>query len=168
MIILMSRKQKCEIPTLGILDIDGSLVKSVYGDYELLKDPDLLDKVLSGLPPFPWVRSSGILDKMTVVKTITGRQARQRDLTLAWFARELGINDMELIMVSFKTKDQYIADKENAISRLITEWWSIHDNGARIVIIEDDPIILDFLRAKFLSSGLQIVAVDVNGIPHFS
>jgi len=44
----------------------------------------------------------------------------------------------------------------------------MHGVGARIIIIEDDPEILRLLRDEFTGPNIQIVAVDKNGIPHFS
>ena len=158
----------CEIPVLGIIDVDGSLVRYVYGDEELLTDQDRLDRVLADLKPFPWVIETGILSKMTVRKVITGRKPRHRDLTIEWFAREFGLRDIDITLVPFYSKMQYLSDKMREIRSAIDGWVSMHGVGARIIIIEDDPEILRLLRDEFTGPNIQIVAVDKNGIPHFS
>jgi hypothetical protein len=154
------------VPTLGLLDIDGSLVRNVYGDKRLTSDPALLDEVLAGLPPFPWVLQSGILSTMTAVKTVTGRQARQRQLTIRWFSDYLGICNVELIMVSYKTKEQYINDKESRIRQIVKQWFDDYGDDARVIFIEDDPDIIDFLREEFTRPNIQIVTVDSDGDPY--
>lgn len=158
----------CQLPVLGIVDIDGSVVENVYHDQKLLSDPDLLDKTLASLPPLPWVLEYDTLRRMTIVKVITGRQARQRQLTKVWFAKNLGIRDLELIMVSFKTKDQYIDDKKRTIRDVVDEYWAVHGKRSPVIFIEDDPIILEFIREEFSLPTVEIVAVDQRGVPHFS
>ena len=152
--------KECSVnPSLGLFDMDGTIVPYLYGKEELLKNYEKMRKEMEKLEPFPWVTEEGIIQAIDELHIITGRGKQEENLTKRWFVNKLKLSDYIYHPIEWKNKQQYVADKVNTIIGLYEEWRSRYPHS-NVVIMEDDGLVLKELLERIDDPCVTLISVD--------
>jgi hypothetical protein len=147
--------------TIMISDIDNTLCPQDMTRWHVdtNRTKAFAEHVL-GLLPFDWVVERGIaaFKQAREVIFVTGRGIHLNVTTALWVQRNLGIDDFRIVNTPYHDAAQYVADKEAALETCITECVQGRIPCEMIHVIEDDPVILDFLVA--MANGIDAIIVE--------
>lgn len=155
------------IPTLGILDVDGSLCENIFVKPEFKGKIDIIDNTLPRLAVYPWVVDSNILRSFDSIHVITGRMHHHLEITRRWLADNFGIANFTVNTINYERYTKYVTDKMELFDEIIKKWKNEHRDEYKVIFIEDDDGVIDAIRETYIDSSRYVIIQVIDGEPKY-